>query len=459
MKKKLSLLMCAVMLVGMVLTLIPASAAVKTEGGPLAITEMCYAPANEKYEYIEVTNVSDDPVNLKDYYVYRFGFSNTGGQYHASGVTQMFGLKTISNGKDIYENNAALVKISMEKVDQVVNKGDTVIIWFASIGSKDETVDSFKSYWRSVGATGVKDATVVKFDVHDGTNNRYPANDKVSDNGTAGTHADAGTSFLPDQKSGFCISLINKSYAATDEVAPIVKDPNAEKPSYHKGTAEKTRERHANADCSAYVLVVTDSNTGSLCYANYVNKTSFKTAADAFEWSDNMDESIISTIDVSQIPAGLVVPLRKDGKEPISDLYVYAAGYIGDSNRAVKAFVFPDAGNIVPSNPGTLYIGQFGNTDGDILAENAANGHGSLNMTLKPGGEAVENLAVINKEEDKKDDTADTTAPAGDTPAGDDAATEGGCGSVVGATAIAVIAPVMAIGCGLTIKGKKRKED
>ena len=48
MKKKLSLLMCAVMLVGMVLTLIPASAAVKTEGGPLAITEINYAPKDAK---------------------------------------------------------------------------------------------------------------------------------------------------------------------------------------------------------------------------------------------------------------------------------------------------------------------------------------------------------------------------------------------------------------------------
>ena len=75
MKKTIAILMCVLMLAGATIACFANTATAAKAGGPLAITEINYAPADAKFEYIEVVNTGSAAVNLKDYYVYRFAFS------------------------------------------------------------------------------------------------------------------------------------------------------------------------------------------------------------------------------------------------------------------------------------------------------------------------------------------------------------------------------------------------
>ena len=66
-------------------------------GARVAITEISPSPKTSNYEYIEVMNTTDYPVNIKDYYIYRFMFTNYGGASEYVGLQQMTG-----NGADNY---------------------------------------------------------------------------------------------------------------------------------------------------------------------------------------------------------------------------------------------------------------------------------------------------------------------------------------------------------------------
>jgi hypothetical protein len=127
--------------------------------GKLAITEICYnpEPENEKYEYVEVKNVSENLVDIKNYYVYRFGFSN-GGSYKATGVKQLLGYSSQACAK--------LVKHSLANVtgDTILASDEVALLWFASATSKDEDISAFKSYWTDQGAD-MTNVTVIKVPV------------------------------------------------------------------------------------------------------------------------------------------------------------------------------------------------------------------------------------------------------------------------------------------------------
>ena len=180
MKKKFALIMCAVMLFGAMFACIPASAeeaaTAKTEGGPLAITEICYAPEDDRYEFVEVINVSNNEVDLKNYYIYRAGFSNSG-TWHASGICQMFGY----SGQSV----AKLVRLSLANVegDTKLAKNEIAVVWFASANaddatkdSKNQTVQDFKNYWAKRGVS-MTNANVIKLPVYDAAGtNMYPCN-------------------------------------------------------------------------------------------------------------------------------------------------------------------------------------------------------------------------------------------------------------------------------------------
>lgn len=443
MKKKFALLMCAVMLFGAMLTCIPASAAAKTEGGPLAITEVCYAPGDAKYEFIEVINTSDAEVDLKNYYVYRFGFSNAS-CYHATGIVQMFGFQSSQAcGK--------LVRVSLAEVEGTTTlaKNNIAVIWFASASSKDEKVEDFKEYWSGLG-NNMTNVNVIKLPVYDAAGaDLYPVT-HIS-KGDANINDCAGTGFLPDQQAGFTINLIHKDFAATDGSSGANPDvyPSADR------VAAKTRARQEASDCSAFVMLAAKYPSSgaepepaeasrytktSAHYYGYVNETKFNAA-----------KAELSTVkeahtrwDNTYLPAGLMVFESNDPAK--ENLAVYT------TTKGDKELVFPVVETRYIPNPGTLYDGQMG-LAGDIRVNDAASGVGSLTLNTieKP---VVDNLAVINDEEEDDKKTEQTTAAPEATTAAP--AEEKGCGSSIAISGIAVLATV---GACAAVVSKKRKDD
>lgn len=225
------------------------------ENGKLAITEICYKPGNEKYEYVEVKNVSENLVDIKNYYVYRFGFSN-GGSYKANGIKQLLGYASQSCV------NLSRVSLANVEGDTILAKDEVAILWFASASSKNEDISAFKSYWTSKGSD-MTNVNVIKVPVYDANGtNQFPANT---------VNGNAGASFLPDKQTGFVISMINKSFANTDDLTNLA--------------ANYTQERHTAADSIAFVLLDPSNTTVSAHFNEYINWSRF-TAARSAEGTD-----------------------------------------------------------------------------------------------------------------------------------------------------------------------------
>jgi len=454
MKKKFALIMCAVMLFGAMFACIPASAeeasTAKTEGGPLAITEICYAPEDDRYEFVEVINVSNNEIDLKNYYVYRAGFSN-GGTWHASGICQMFG----------YANQtvAKLVRLSLADVagDTKLAKNEIAVIWFASANkddatkdSRNQTVQDFKNYWTNRGVD-MTNANIIKLPVYDAAGtNMYPCNNTT---GVVGINGNSGTGFLPDYQAGFVIAMINKDFAATDvgtKAPDDYSDAADRKPA-------KSQARWSAADSVAFVLLAkkgatseapeanTATNTSAHFY-NYVDEAKFR-AGEQAATSHVKEEVTWARKEVHYLPAGLMTFERTDAT--MENVSAYWNNQAKTSSNAFE-IVYPVVDTRFVPNPGTLYDGQMG-LPGEIRVNDAANGVGSivLNPSVKP---VVENLAVINDEEPEETKAPETTAPETTAPAEE----KKGCGSAIGVSALLVIAPAFAAGCVVSTK-KRRK--
>ncbi len=456
MKKKFALLMCAIMLFGAMLVCVPASAEAKTAGGPLAITEICYAPEDERFEFFEVINVSNNEVELKDYYIYRFSGSN-GGTYHATMIQQIFGYSEAKNFQ--------LVRVSLADVagDTNLAKNEIAVIWFASANKDDESKDSrnlsvqdFKNYWAGRGCN-MAGANVIKLPVYDASGaNPYASNDTTSKDKTVGPNANSGASFLPDMQAGFVISFINKSFADTDDMTYTVGSDG-------KGyqTADKTQARHEAADCSAWVLTAAkgatdtsepeqasrDTNT-SAHYYDFVDETKFNTAKAELDLTP-LQTGCASRTEATYLPAGLMVFERTDATK--ENLCIYTTTKNMATNKGME-IIFPVFNTKYLPNPGTLYEGQMGQP-GEIRVTDAANGVGSLvlNPAIKP---VVENLAVINDEEPEDETTKAPETTAADTAA---PAEKKGCGSAITASALLVIAPALAAGCVVSTKKRRNR--
>ena len=454
MNKKFALIMCAVMLFGAMFACITASAeeasTAKTEGGPLAITEICYAPEDERYEFVEVINVSNNEVDLKNYYIYRAGFSN-GGTWHASGIGPMFGYFS--------QTCAKLVRVSLANVEGETKlaKNEIAVIWFASANaddatkdSKNQTVAEFKNYWSNRGVN-MNNVNVIKLPVYDAAGtNMYPCNNTT---GVIGINANSGATFLPDYQAGFVIAFINKDFAANDNgtTAPDDYSTAADR------AAAKSQARWSAADSVAFVLLAkkgatseapeanTATNTSAHFY-NYVDEAKFR-AGEAAATAHVKNDVTWARKEVHYLPAGLMTFERSD-----ATMENVSAYWNNQAETGTNAFeiVYPVVDTRFVPNPGTLYEGQMG-LPGELRVNDAANGVGSvvLNAAVKP---VVENLAVINDEEPEETKAPETQAT--ETTAAP--AEEKGCGSVIGTSALLVIVPAVAAGCVVSTK-KRRK--
>jgi hypothetical protein len=433
MKKKFALLMCAVMLFGAMLTCIPASAAAKTEGGPLAITEVCYAPENEKYEYVEVINVSDNEVDLKNYYIYRFASASFSPSMPTNAIQQMFGYKADLN---------KLVRLNLATVtgDTVIAKNELAVLWFASAVSKDETVDTFKGYWANRDCD-MTDVNVIKVPVYDANGtDLYPAN-HVNDADLM-IHKDAGATFLPDGSASFVISFIHKDFGDNDTMERTAS-------SGKKWHRDAVKEKHLAADTEALIILgSSDFKDTGVHYYEFATQARTFAAVETMRAADGYaDGSGHKDIRTLYIPEGLVAFESASETEANVTLHQNThATYTGE-------IFMPTFNNQYLPNPGTLYKGQFG-LDGDVRVADAANGVGSLVLTggTKP---TVENLAVIEDEEDDKKSDETTAAPETTAAA---PAEEKGCGSAITASALLVIAPALAAGCVVGTKKRRNRK-
>ena len=415
MKKKLAFILSIIMLLGTSLICLPVHAAEKTAGGPLAITEMCPAPTDAKYEYIEIVNTSDSAVKLSDYYVYRFGFSNSG-RWGYAGPKQLLGINAA---------NANLAKVSLASSDVSLGKGQVALIWFASAVSKDETVDNFKTYWQNQGAD-MSGVTVVKLPVYnEAGSNMFPS---------TSMNAACGDSFLPDKYAGFIVSLINKSFADTDDIGNKV--------------ATETQKRHKAADSIAMLMLSpTAPANKSVNYYDYVDPAKFAAAENDVDFSTTVAEAERHYDGDQYLYPGLMVCQRADDSK--ENLMAHCNLDAAMKNY-VEGFVYISTVMDAMPSPGIVYVGQMG-LDGEIPAESPANGVGSLKIEIK--GETVENLALGEIPEDTQAATEDNSADAPSDTTSDD---KGGCGSALSVSAMLVLVPVLAAGA---LTGRRRKEN
>ena len=343
MKKTIAILMCVLMLAGATIACFADTTTPAKAAGPLAITEINNAPDNEMFEYIEVVNTGSAAVNLKDYYIYRFAFSN-GGTYLYSGILQMFGVGGYLGSNDGIPKratNAKIVKLSLEtRADVELGAGKVAVLWLAPSTAKDKTVDDFKAYWDSKGAN-VANANVIKVAVYSSSGiDLYPSNQAKIDgvDTTTGPNANSGITFLPDKQAGFVISLINKSFAATDDITAREYD--------------KTLARHAAADSEVMVYTFpSDKAEGkSLEYYNFIDKAKLEKAYEGVTFDETKYTYKTRKADPAEISNGFMTAKRAEADK--ENVYIFA--------DAAQCIAFPNQPGKTEATPGGLLEGQIG---------------------------------------------------------------------------------------------------
>ena len=323
------------------LTALADTSAEPDSAGPLAITEICGAPEDDKYEFIEIINTSEGEVSLADYYIYRFGFSHSG-KYELQGLQQLYGG---TSG----QRCAKLAKVSLSGVNVKLAKNEIAVIWFCSITSKDESTLNFTAYWENKGndLTNVK---VVKLDVHDGEKNLYPATD---------INSGAGTGFLPNQNAGYAVSLIKisnleKTISVTeDDVAEDVTLLSLNAPLEYTQTAAL----HEAADCIAFKFTGKETVEGiSSNYYGFVDQNAYQNAcADSILMPNGKTPSKIS----NPYPAVMTAKPESNGAVALR-AYCYMTTAWSE-NTVSSATLFVKDGTEEAPTPGALRTGQFGN--------------------------------------------------------------------------------------------------
>lgn len=109
-----------------------------TTRGRLAITEINAADVNDTaYQYIEVVNVSNQDVDLSEYYLYRSSVSDGADNWNQVSLERMIGVQA-------GEQWCARVNITDTQV--ILKSGDVAVLWLNNIGGPDK-------WWGSYNAT------------------------------------------------------------------------------------------------------------------------------------------------------------------------------------------------------------------------------------------------------------------------------------------------------------------
>ncbi len=223
----------------------------------LTISEICAAPTNGAYEFMEIINTSDKTVNLNQYSLYRFGFANSG-KYESNGYNAILGLAS-GTGSDT--SLKCLEKINLSSYDTSIAPNGMIVLWFVSYANRGLTVNDFKTYWTNQGSD-MTNVTVIPVAVHNGKSDIYAAT-KIN--------SGCGAGFLPDTKACVALSLIkNSALAVRLENGTNLNSLTAstDAPLAYNMTAEL----QSRADSIATYFVTTTAETGtSRNYYNYVD--------------------------------------------------------------------------------------------------------------------------------------------------------------------------------------------
>ena len=349
----------------------------------LVISEICNAPENDNYEFLEVVNTSDAAINLKDYYVFRFGFSHHG-KWASEGLMQILGIE----GRSLVQFAA----LSLENCDVTLAKNEVAVLWFVSKAGADLQVSDFKAYWQNQGVENLSNVKVVRVENYVKTVDQNINVDVITAKHPATRiNPAAGENFLPNARVGCAISLVKATKA--NETVPVVADGSIyQTPLKDMGlyiysgincTADNTQKMHQAADSIA--LFFTEMTPDSSRTRN------FYTFIDTEKYSaDTADRSVFA---VTNNKGTVVTPDKVDSKYLYGGLVCGQSEYGGsigldgffntDANDhyasvyAQNGIIFANQGTKLLPSPGTLWNDQFG-TVGEEPVYDAAQGVPSI---------------------------------------------------------------------------------
>lgn len=331
------------------IAVVPAAAEENTPTqGTLVISEICAAPSDDNYEFVEIV-AKDADVTLSDYSICRYGFSH-GGEYAASGLCQLMG------------EAANLAKLDIVKLpNATIKKDEIAILWFVSSGSSLTEAD-FRSTW-SLDAS----AKVIK----------------VTHNAPAtAVNTSAGSNFLPNIKAGFALSLIRtqlipetvtlRETITNKSVTPNTKTTTL---SSHPTTASVPAERTENnfkytygiesydtttlqalSDCVALYYTNATKNTNSHHYDGFVDLNNYR-AAISQKTFYAMDDEANKKATVIQPAENVLSVYDANG---YIDMKVYWNGtYSGANDANETGYTFVADGRMAAATPGTLSDTQY----------------------------------------------------------------------------------------------------
>ena len=310
----------------------------------IAISEICPTPSNGAYEFMEITNVSNETVNLKEYSLYRFGFSNSG-KYESSGYHTVLGLVSGTGSKT---DLSCLDKINLSSYDTEIKPDEVVVLWFVTYANRNLTVDNFKAYWESLG-NNMSNVKVVPVKIHDGKADLYAATN---------INSGSGVGFLPDKKAGVALSMIKNTALSTRlENGKNLKDFTAttDAPLEQKYTAEL----HKVSDSIAVYFVSSSAKTAkSYNYYNYVDQESYAIKATEAMAGPMLDYTHVFTL----LPySSQVIGLNgKDGC-PVSVEKYINLNSAGETNVVAIGVNSGDLKTM--PNPGVKCFGQYAGLD------------------------------------------------------------------------------------------------
>ena len=316
----------------------------------LAITEVCPAPDEGSYEYVEVMNTSDSAINLKDYTMTRWGFSNGSGKWECLGLSYIFDASTQTS-------SATYAKLSLAGCDVELASKEVALIWIVSAPDKDKTVADFKLYWQSKGHD-LSNVKIARLEA-------YVVNGELVTDISAATacNGNAGIGFLPDAYVGYAISMI-KSVKLEETVDGVpLKSLLAPMSADYKNLL------HSAADSIAVIFQQQEAETNqSHHYYQFVDKEEFADATG----NPNDFKGTGKSIKVF-VPTGAMVcgPDSIDGDFPLQVYWDMTTGF--DPSTASDGAIFVDEGFETLPSPGILLDGQFGQA-GYIPATDAAQG-------------------------------------------------------------------------------------
>lgn len=387
-----------------------------TPPGALAISELNAAPLVDgvSYQYIEIVNLSTKTVDLSNYYLYRWGFSNGSPcAYEYTGLQRMYG--TAYN-----KSTTHIVKVNL---NGTIPAGETMVVWLWV--STDDTAtcptntDAFVTYWKTTlekdASWTIKNTAVVNVDA-------YPA--------TAVKNIAENKGFLPGKEMGCFIDLIHKDvrFNVNNGTSISKSKQSATTDALKVLDADDNASRHRAADCSVIFFTYdtgVETATTSHNYYEFVDPDVFD---DAFKtelqeghkytkikyWNQlytvsdgvatltndawyytNKDENQAPTVfDRSQIIPSLACGKTTSGKysteagggmKQYYDKGKYYANPTfetalvnGTSKKVMTALgdyeyklsnsaIFFDDGADEPASPGTLNDGQYGYENGLVV--------------------------------------------------------------------------------------------